>query len=170
MTAYVYTAPSGFAGDVSRPDESNVESAKLISPYPSNFGVAMKNATGGVTPMTTSDVASSFAGILVRSVPGISQSNTAEQVNTFEPNQNEVNGLLVRGYGFVPIASGTGTPVRGAPVYFCNAAGTGHTVGTFEATSASSYNVALSGTIVGNVTFASDGIDANGMAEIRIAQ
>lgn len=165
--SYTFNAPSGFQGDCSRPDESNIEPVFLITPFPANFGVAMKYTTGGVTPMIAADVAASFAGVLVRSVPGISQSNTAETVNTFQPNQLEVNGLGVRGYFIVKVNSGT--PVRGAAVGIVQTASGGHPAGAFE-TGVTGNNIPLTATAVGNVTWASDGVDANGMGEIRIAQ
>jgi hypothetical protein len=173
MVSYLYQAPSGVPGDVSRPDESNVESVMLVSPFPANFGLPMKYATGsnvtgeGVTPMVAADTASVFAGILTRAAPGISQSNTAEDVNTFQPNQSEPNGLCVRGY--VSVVCTFGTPVRGQPVYVCTTAAAGHIVGTFEAGS-NADNTPLTGTLVGNVTWASDGLDSFGNAEVRIAQ
>lgn len=168
MTSYLYQAPSGVPGDVTRVDESNVEPAFLITPFPSNFGVAMKYVAGGVTPMVAADAASVFAGVLARAVPGISQSNASEAVNTFQPNQLEVNGLCTRGY--MNVVVNAGTPVRGANVYIVQTASSGHPAGAFETTSNSGNNVALTGTIVGNVTWASDGVDSFGNAEIRIAQ
>lgn len=168
MTSYLYQAPSGVPGDITRVDESNVEPAFLITPFPANFGVAMKYATGGVTPMVAADAASVFAGILARAVPGISQSNVNEAVNTFQPNQSEVNGLCTRGY--INVFVNAGTPVRGATVFIVQTASSGHPAGAFETTSNGGNNVALTGTVVGNVTWASDGVDSFGNAEVRIAQ
>jgi hypothetical protein len=167
MTAYLLNAPSGFQGDCSRPDESSIEPSMLITPFPANFGVAMKYTPGGVTPMIAADAASVFAGVLVRSVPGISQSNTAESVNTFQPDQVKPNGLGVRGYFIVKVNAGT--PVRGTAVGIVQTASGGHPAGSFEVATTGN-NVPLTGTLVGNVTWASDGVDANGMGEIRIAQ
>jgi hypothetical protein len=172
MTSYLYQAPSGVPGDVTRVDESNVEPTMLVTPFPSNYGVAMKYATGsngtGVTPMVAADVASSFCGVLARAVPGISQSNTNESVNTFQPNQAEPQGLCVRGY--INVAVNAGTPARGQPVYIVQTASGGHPAGAFETTSNGGNNIPLSSTEVGNVTWASDGVDSFGNAEIRIAQ
>jgi len=173
MVSYLYNSPSGVPGDVTRVDESSIEPTMLVSPFPANFGLPMKYATGsnvtgeGVTPMTTSDPASAFCGVLTRAVPGISQSNTAEVTGTFQPNQSEVNGLCTRGY--VAVVCAFGTPVRGAGVYVCTTAAAGHTVGAFEAGS-NAYNTLLTATVVGNVTWASDGADTSGNSEIRIAQ
>lgn len=170
MTSYLYSAPSGVPGDVTRVDESNIEPAFLITPFPTNYGVAMKYATGGVTPMVASDTAAVFCGVLARAVPGISNSSTNEIVGTTVPNQVEVQGLCTRGYMNVSITSNAGTPVRGAQVYIVVTASSGHLAGAFETGANGGNNVALTGTVVGNVTWASDGVDQFGNAEIRIAQ
>lgn len=172
MTSYLYASPSGVPGDITRVDESNVEPTMLVSPFPANFGLPMKYAVGangsGVTPMVASDVAASFAGILARAVPGISQSSVNEQVDTFQPNQSEPNGLCVRGYISV-FVQGSGTPVRGQPVGLVVTASAGHLAGQFEVATTGN-NIPLSATAVGNVTWAADGVDAFGYAEVRIAQ
>lgn len=167
MTSYLYQSPTGVPGDITRPKDSRTEPAFLITPFPANYGVAMKYATGGITPFAAADTASLVAGLLVRSAPGISQSNTNENVGTFQPNQNEVQTLLVAGYASVFVNAGT--PVRGQPVAIVQTASGGHPAGAFEVTVGGN-NIALSGTVVGNWTWASDGVDANGNGEIRIAQ
>lgn len=168
MTSYLYQAPSGVPGDISRPDKSDVEPAFLITPFPANFGVAMKNVAGGITPFAAADAAAVFAGILSRAAPGISQSSSNEVVGTFQPNQVEVNGLCIRGYIMVKL-NGGGTPVRGAAVGIVQTASGGHPAGAFEVATTGN-NIPLTATLVGNVTWASDGVDADGNAEIRIAQ
>lgn len=172
MTSYLYQAPSGVPGDITRVDESNVEPSMLVSPFPANYGVAMKYAVGangtGITPMVAADVAASFCGILARAVPGISQSSQNEAVDTFQPNQSEPQGLCVRGY--VSVIVNAGTPVRGQPVYIVQTASAGHPAGAFETTANSGNNIPLTATEVGNVTWAADGMDSFQNAEIRIAQ
>jgi hypothetical protein len=168
MTSYLYAPPSGVPGSITRPDVSNIEPAMLVTPFPTNYGVAMKYVAGGITPMVAADTASLFAGVLARAVPGISGSSTNEAVNTFLPNTSEPQGLCDRGY--INVFCNAGTPVRGAQVYIVQTASSGHPAGAFETTSNGGNNVALTGTVVGNVTWASDGVDASGNAEIRIAQ
>jgi hypothetical protein len=174
MVSYLYQSPSGVPGDVTRVDDSNVEPIMLVAPFPANYGLPMKYAAGAsgapqsATPMAAGDTASLFAGILVRAVPGISGSSTNESFDTFEPNPNEPQGLLVRGYASVFVNAGS--PVRGASVYVVVTASGGHPAGVFETTANSGNNVALTGTIVGNVTWAADGVDSNGYGEVRIAQ
>src|SRR4051812_21054127 len=113
MVSYLYASPSGVPGDVTRVDDSVVEPVRLIAPLPANFGLPMKYAAGsdgestGVTPMIAADAAAVFCGVLVRAVPGISGSSTNESFDTFEPNANEFNGLLTRGYASVFVQAGT---------------------------------------------------------------
>lgn len=168
MTSFLFQAPSGVPGDVTRVDDSSIEPAMLITPFPSNYGVPMKYAVGGITPMVAADAAAVFCGVLARAVPGISQSSVNESVSVFSPNQSEPQGLCKRGY--ISIICNAGTPVRGQPVYVVQTASVGHPAGAFETTANGGNNVALSGTIVGNVTWAADGVDSFGNAEIRIAQ
>lgn len=168
MVSYLYAAPSGVPGSITRTDESNVEPAFLITPFPANYGVPMKYTTGGITPMASGDAASVFAGVIARAVPGISQNTNNETINVFQPNQSEVQGLCTRGY--INVTVNAGTPVRGGQVFVVVTASSGHVVGQYETTSNGGNNVALTGTVVGNVTWASDGVDASGNAEIRIAQ
>lgn len=173
MVSYLYQSPSGVPGDVTRVDDSNVEPVMLVSPFPTNYGLPMKYAAGangspeGVTPMVAADTASLFCGILTRAVPGISGSSVNENFNTFLPNTAEPQGLCVRGYVSVFVQSGT--PSRGSVVGLVVTASSGHLAGQFE-TGVTGNNVPLTGTIVGNVTWAADGVDTNGFGEVRIAQ
>ena len=85
------------------------------------------------------------------------------------PNPVQPQGLLVRGYANVVCA--VGTPARGGVVYAQIVASGGVPVGAFRADGTNGGNaIALTGTEVGNVTWATDGVDAGLNAEIRIAQ
>lgn len=165
--SYLYQSPSGVPGDISRPDNAHVEPALLITPFPANYGVAMKYAVGGITPFIAADTAAVVAGLLVRFAPGISQTSANEAVNVFQPNQSEVQGLLTSGYATVKVNSGT--PVRGTAVGIVQTASGGHPAGSFE-TGVTGNNIPLSACINGNWTWASDGVDSNGNGEIRLAQ
>jgi hypothetical protein len=167
MTAYLYQAPSGVVGDISRPDNSKAEPIFLITPFPAGYGVAMKYATGGATPFVAADTAAVVAGLLTRHAPGISQSSTSEALDTFQPNQQEVQNLLINGYAMVKLNGGS-TPVRGQTVGIVQTASGGHPAGSFEVATTGN-NIPLSATLVGNWTWASDGVDAEGHAEIRIS-
>lgn len=171
MVSYEFNAPTGVPGDITRADNSKVEPIMLVAPLPANYGLPMKYASGaggtGATPFVAADVAGSFAGVLARAVPGISGSSVNEQVDTFQPNSSEPQGLCIEGYISV-VVQGGGTPVRGQPVYVCQTASGGHLAGQFEVGSNGGNNIPLTGTPVGNVTWASDGVDSFGNAEIRI--
>lgn len=167
MPAYLYNAPTGVAGDLTRPCESNVEPAMLIavaSVFAQFFGIPMRYVTGGIAQWITSSVAADFAGVLVRQVPEISGS-TAQGFDNAIPNPETVQSLVVRGY--VNVLCKIGTPVRGGLVYIRTVAAGPAAIGDFEATSDPGNNVALSTT---QATWASDGKDANNNAELRVAR
>lgn len=167
MSAYLYSAPAGVPGDITRVDETNVEPAMLVavsSTYAQAFGIPMKYATNGISQIEAGDEAADFAGVLVREVPSIS-GNSNQGLDNTVPNPDQVNGLAVRGY--VAVKCTQGTPARGGIVYMRVEADTGKAVGDFEATSDTTKSVALSAT---QATWASDGKDANNNAELRIAR
>lgn len=165
--AYLYQAPAGVPGDITRTDETNVEPANLVAQsgtYAQAFGIPMKYASGGIKQFVGGETAADFAGVLVREVPSIS-GNNAQGFDDTVPNQSVPNGLAVRGY--VNVKCTVGTPVRGGTVYVRVIADTGKAIGDFEASSDSTLSVALSAT---QATWASDGKDANNNAELRIAR
>lgn len=167
MPAYLYSAPAGVPGDVTRPDETNVEPAMLIavsSTFAQAFGIAMKYATGGISQMGAGDAATAFAGILIREVPQIAGS-TDETFSGTVPNPKQPNGLAVRGY--VNVKCTQGTPARGGIVYVRIEADTGKLIGDIEAVSDTTKSVALTAT---QASWATDGKDAFNNAEVRIAR
>lgn len=167
MSAYLYNAPSGIPGDITRVDESNVEPAKLVAlstVYAQRFGEAMRYVSGGIQQFTTGLVATDFAGVLVREVPAISGS-TAQGLTDNVPDPNQAQGLLVRGY--ISVKCTAGTPTRGGAVYVRIVSATDRPIGAFEADSDSSNSVLLTAT---QATWASDGKDADGNAELRVAR
>lgn len=167
MPAYLKQAPNGVAGDITRTDESNVEPAMLIavsSVFAQAFGIPMKYVAGGISQFATGDVATAFAGILIREVPSIS-GNTNQGFSDNIPNASEVQGLCVRGY--VSVKCTQGTPARGGIVYIRVVAASGKFIGDLEATADGSNNVALTAT---QAEWATDGKDADNNAELRIAR
>jgi hypothetical protein len=168
MPAYLKQAPTGVPGDVTRTDESNVEPAMLVavgsSPpvYPSAFGIAMIYVAGGIQQWGTGNVQGDFAGVLIREVPSISGSNS-DSLTANTPWSLQAAGLLVRGY--CSVVCQYGTPARGGIVYVNIQAATGRVVGGFEATYQSGYNIALT---TQQATWATDGMDANNNAELRV--
>lgn len=166
--AYTYQAPAGVPGDITRPDETNTEPAMLVAistVFAQNYGIAMVYTTGGICQVGSSFAQADFAGVLVRQAPGIDGGNGDALTGTI-PNSVQVQALCVRGY--INVLCVYGTPARGGIVYVRSVSTSNNTqVGTFDATSDSSNNVALSST---QATWASDGKDANNNAELRLAR
>lgn len=166
MSAYLFSAPNGVAGDVTRPDESNVEPAMLVAAsgtFAQAFGIPMKYVSGGIQQFNGgAEAAGDFAGVLVREVPSIS-GNTNQGLTDNIPDSTQLQGLLVRGYASVVCAAGT--PARGGTVYVQIVANGGVAVGSFRATADSTNTIALT-----NATFASDGKDSDNNCEIRVAR
>lgn len=170
MTSYLYSAPAGFPGDITRSDETNVEPAMLIAhsgTFAQAFGIPMQYVAGGIQQFNGSEAATAFAGVLVREVPGISGSIGSDAVlQPTVPYPLQVQGLAVRGY--VNVICAAGTPARGGVVYVQITANNGVAVGSFRADGTDGGNaVALTAT---QAEWASDGLDATGNAELRIAR
>lgn len=165
--AYTYQAPAGVPGDITRVDDSNVEPAMLVAVadvYAQSFGIGMVYNGAGISQVGAATAATAFAGVLVRQAPGISSNSDALTGNV--PNPVQVQGLCVRGY--VNVLCVYGTPARGGVVYLrVNSSVNNTQVGTFDATSDSTDNVALTLT---QASWASSGKDANNNAELRIAR
>ena len=162
MTSFLYRAPAGVAGDVTRPDDTIVESGLLnAAQAPTAFGAPVKLVSGKFEKIASGDTAAVFAGVLSRVAPSIA----GDLVQTYAggtPNTASVQGIVREGY--VNVVCAQGTPVRGDQVYMRTTAATGKAVGDFETTADSGACVALTG-----VTWAVDGKDASNIAEIRIA-
>jgi len=165
--SYLFQAPTGVPGDITRTDESNVEPAQLVAistVFAQAYGIPMKYVAGGISQWAAGDAATAFAGVLVREVPSISGSSDGGLGDL--PNSDYPQGLCVRGY--VSVLCKNGTPARGGVVYVrVISTGSGNAVGDFEAASDGSNSVALTAT---QAEWASDGTDANFNAELRIAR
>lgn len=162
MTAFLYRAPSGVAGDITRQQDTIVESGLLnASAAPAAFGAPVKIVSGKFEKIASGDDAADFAGVLSRIAPSIA-GDMSQTFASATPNAESVQGIVVKGYMNVKCA--VGTPVRGGAVYMRVVAATGKAIGDFEATADSTNSVALTG-----VTWAVDGKDADSVAEIRIA-
>lgn len=162
MTSILYRASSGIAGDVTRPDDTVVESGLLnAAAAPTAFGAPVKVVDGKFEAIAASDAATVFYGVLSRIAPSIA----GDLVQTYAggtPNTESVQGIVREGY--VNVVCTQGTPARGGQVYMRTTAATGKAVGDFETTADSGNCVALTG-----VTWAVDGKDASNVTEIRIA-
>lgn len=164
--SYLFQAPTGVPGDVTRTDESNVEPAMLVAAsgvFAQAFGIPMKYTTGGIQQFNGgAEVPGDFAGVLIREVPSIG-GNANQGFTDNIPYPDQVQGLLVRGY--VSVLCVRGTPARGGAVFVQIAANGGVAVGAFCATDDGANAIQLD-----NVTWATDGKDASNNAEIRVAR
>ena len=162
MTAFLFRAPSGVAGDITRQQDTIVESGLLnAADAPTAFGAPVKIVAGKFEKIEASDAATVFYGILSRIAPSIA-GDTAQTFASGTPNASAVQGIVVKGY--VNVVCAVGTPVRGGQVFMRITADTGKAVGDLETAADSGKCVALVG-----VTWAVDGKDASNVAEIRIA-
>lgn len=161
MTSYLYNAPSGVPGDVTRLQESVVEPIILGEAFTA-FGKPFKfsASTGKAMNIASGDAATVIAGIVTRSVPSISGNNT-QGFNDAIPNIESPNGGLRK--GFCNVICTVGTPVKGQPVYVRITADTGKLVGDIETAADSAKCVAIPG-----AEFASNGKDADSVCEIYI--
>jgi len=162
MTSILYRASSGVAGDVTRPDDTVVESGLLnAAKAPTAFGAPVKIVSGKFEKVEASDAATVFYGILSRVAPSIA----GDLVQTYAggtPNASAVQGIVREGY--VNVVCTQGTPARGGQVFMRITADTGKAVGDLETAADSGKCVALTG-----VTWAVDGKDSSNVTEIRIA-
>lgn len=166
--SYLFQAPNGVAGDVTRTDESNVEPAMLVAnsgTFAQAFGIPMKYVAGGIQQFTGSEAATAFAGVLIREVPAIEGTGSTGAFSPTVPYPAVPQGLCVRGY--VSVVCAVGTPARGGTVYV-QVTADAVPVGAFRADGTDGGNaVALTAT---QAEWASDGVDAFGNAELRIAR
>lgn len=167
--SYLFQAPNGVPGDITRTDESNVEPAMLVANsgvFPAAYGIPMKYVAGGIQQFSGSETAPVFAGVLIREVPAIASSIAADASFGGAPLPQVPVGLCVRGY--VSVVCAVGTPARGGVVYVQVTANAGIAVGAFRADGTDSGNaVALT---AAQAEWASDGVDAFLNAELRIAR
>ena len=161
MTSFLYRAPSGVAGDVTRPDDTVVESALInASVAPTAFGVPVKMTSGKIEAIEEGDAATDFFGVISRVAPAINGS-LVETFGSGTPNTDQVQGVVVEGY--INVKCAVGTPTRNGAVYMRIAPDTGKAVGDFETALVTDETVLLAG-----VTWAIDGKDSSNVTEIRI--
>lgn len=166
--AYLTQAPVGIPGDITRTDETNVEPAKFAEAYcPAVFGFPVVSVSGEMRKWPSGAVAVDFQGVLVREVPAIG--GTAASDTSFAggvPWFEQVLGVAVRGY--VAVKCSVGTPARNGVVYVQSVANGGINPGEFRADGTDSGNaVALT---AAQAVWASDGLDSDKNAELRIAR
>jgi hypothetical protein len=164
-----FRAGAGYPGTTSRPTAAQTIVPVQLSgtSTPTAYGVAVtldQNSKARV--ITAADTTDDVYGVLVRPFPTGNQTYAAT-IDTAVPPTTQVADVIKQGYVLVSVAD-SGTPVKGQPVYVCNADDGVHTVGAFYLSNLASgspevaYAVAVSGAQwVG-------GKDANGVAEIHL--
>lgn len=147
MAAIEKFAPTGVAGDVTRPDVSTVESIYIdgATETPTAFGVPVYVEAGKARTVADS-YGGTIYGVLTRSVPSIAASSAEPDA----PAADFAQGVLVEGYVLVKV--GSGTPVRGARAYIRG--------GLFVADNTGPNDIETS------AVWAADGKDGNDIAEL----
>jgi hypothetical protein len=166
--SYLFSAPNGVPGDITRVDQSSVEPAMLVAVggVYATAGAPLKYVSGGVEQFNGgAETAASFAGVLVREAPAIGTNGSDSQFVPNTPYGSVPQGMCVRGY--ISVVCASGTPARGGAVYIQIIASGGVAVGAFRADADGGNTVALT---AAQATWASDGLDAAGNAELRIAR
>lgn len=131
MAAFLYRMPNGIPGDVTRQSISTIEGAVLGATAFTAYGLFAKISSGKIIPITTSDVASSVAGLLVRPFP-VTGANASDALGTSVPPTSGIGNLLKRGYATVALKSGTAA--QGGQVYVRTGnASSGKPIGGIEA-------------------------------------
>ncbi|WLW65079.1 hypothetical protein RA224_21690 [Achromobacter aegrifaciens] len=157
MVAYLYRMPSGIPGDVSRKENSVVETQILNASLPfSAYGLVGKMAAGKFVPFAGGEAATDAYGVLVRPFP---TNSGTDGLGTATPPTSGPGDVLRRGYITVKLNGGA-TVAAGGPVYVrVAAAASGKPLGGFEGAADSTNTVAI------NAIFLS-AADADGNVEI----
>lgn len=169
MTSFLFKAPAGIPGAITRVDDTTVEPGYIAAANgPTLFGQPVKidAATGKFLLMGAASVAADFYGILIREVPSISGgSPNAQAFSDGTPSLTSFHGIATRGY--VNVVCATGTPVRGGAVYVrILDGGAGRPIGAYEATADGANSV-----LVPTLVWAANGREATtNIAEVRIAR
>lgn len=157
MVAYVYRMPSGIPGDVSRKENSVVETQILNASLPfSAYGLVGKMAAGKFVPFAGGEAATDAYGVLVRPFP---TNSGTDGLGTATPPTSGPGDVLRRGYITIKLNGGA-TVAAGGQVYVrVAAAASGKPLGGFEGAADSTNTVAI------NAIFMS-AADADGNVEI----
>lgn len=157
MVAYVYRMPSGIPGDVSRKENSVVETQILNSSLPfSAYGLVGKMAAGKFVPFAGGEAATDAYGVLVRPFP---TNSGTDGLGTATPPTSGPGDVLRRGYIPVKLNGGATVAAGGQAYVRIAAAASGKPLGGWEGAADSTNTVAI------NAVFMS-AADADGNVEI----
>lgn len=159
MSAITTTFPTGVAGDLVTMDGAIIDNGLIGQPDNiEGYGRAVQFGTGGrYVKIQSGATAAAFAGVAVRSIPGMTNSETSDH----PPNERP---LAVLQQGKILVKCGVGTPVKGQKVNL-RVVGESPTLrlGDFEATPSTGQTVVLD-----NVVWAANGKDANNIAQLYV--
>lgn len=157
MVAYVYRMPSGIPGDVSRKENSVVETQILNASLPfSAYGLVGKMAAGKFVPFAGGEAATDAYGVLVRPFP---TNSGTDGLGTATAPTSGPGDVLRRGYITVKLNGGATVAAGGQAYIRVAAAAAGKPLGGWEGAADSTNTVAI------NAIFMS-GADADGNVEI----
>lgn len=157
MVAFVYRMPSGIPGDVSRKENSVVETQILNASLPfSAYGLVGKMAAGKFVPFAGGETATDAYGVLVRPFP---TNSGTDGLGTATPPASGPGDVLRRGYITVKLNGGATVAAGGQAYIRVAAAAAGKPLGGWEGAADSTNTVAI------NAIFMS-GADADGNVEI----
>ncbi|WFC66436.1 hypothetical protein EUC41_08975 [Achromobacter denitrificans] len=157
MVAFVYRMPSGIPGDVSRKENSVVETQILNASLPfSAYGLVGKMAAGKFVPFAGGEAATDAYGVLVRPFP---TNSGTDGLGTATPPASGPGDVLRRGYITVKLNGGATVAAGGQAYIRVAAAAAGKPLGGWEGAADSTNTVAI------NAIFMS-GADADGNVEI----
>jgi hypothetical protein len=158
------TMNRGYAGQISRMDGSTRVMAKAVKTAALPFGRTAKlNTDNTYSPITTGDAVTDFAGVAARTVKQPASFAAQNALAQYEVGQ--VADVITNGEVTIYLADGTAT--AGGGVFMCTTSGGAIAVGDFVA--GASPTGGGTGTLLTNVRFTTDKVDANGMTEIYIA-
>ncbi|MDR3488803.1 MAG: hypothetical protein P4M05_28360 [Bradyrhizobium sp.] len=135
MASFLYRMPAGIPGQVTRLEQSTIETQAFdpAVPFPA-YGVAMKTgANGKMQPIAVGDTASLVEGILVRPYPTTGAPSQTSVIGGAVPAPAGICNRLKRGYIMVQL-NGAAAATKDGPVYIrVGAPATGKPIGGFEA-------------------------------------
>ena len=135
MTSFLLRMPAGIPGQVTRLEQSTIESQAYdpAAPFPA-YGVPMKTgANGKMQPIVAGDTANLVEGILVRPYPTTGAGTLTSSFGPGVPPTSGICNRLKRGYMMVAV-NGTAAALKDGPVFIrVGGAAPGKPIGGFEA-------------------------------------
>lgn len=171
--AFTFRAGAGFAGAVTRQENSSIEPVLIDAAAPPllyGVPVVIDPTTQGIRPLVAGDSAlTTFYGVLVRPFPTSQFSvsnfgNTPLGTNGVPPASGPAD-VLTRGYINVKVPTGSTAAVKNGAVFVWIAATSGlHIQGGFETAASGGNTIAITGG--SGTTRFNGGQDANGIIEL----